>query len=55
MPIASIFSVAPPYVSSNVVSELQKRGLYHKEYAGNTLRENIGVPVPPVRDWSSQE
>ena len=34
MPIASIFSVAPPYVSSNVVPELQKRGLYHKEYAG---------------------
>ena len=26
--------------------ELQRRGLYHKEYAGQMLRENLGVPVP---------
>ena len=38
-----------------IVPELQKRGLYHKDYAGNTLRENIGVPVPPVRDWHSRD
>ena len=26
----------------HVVPELQKRGLYHKDYAGKTLRENLG-------------
>jgi FMN-dependent oxidoreductase (nitrilotriacetate monooxygenase family) len=31
-----------------VVPELQKRGLYHREYAGRTLRENLGLPMPSV-------
>lgn len=39
-------------IVNHVVPELQRRGLYHKDYAGTTLRENVGVPVPPVRDWS---
>lgn len=26
-----------------VVPELQRRGLYHKDYAGTTLRENLGL------------
>ena len=42
-------------IVNHVVPELQKRGLYHKDYAGTTLRENVGVPVPPVRDWHSQD
>jgi FMN-dependent oxidoreductase (nitrilotriacetate monooxygenase family) len=29
-----------------VVPELQRRGLYHKDYAGATLRENLGLPRP---------
>ena len=29
-----------------VVPELQRRGLHQKEYAGNTLRENLGLPIP---------
>jgi FMN-dependent oxidoreductase (nitrilotriacetate monooxygenase family) len=29
-----------------VVPELQRRGLYHREYAGATLRENLGLPRP---------
>jgi FMN-dependent oxidoreductase (nitrilotriacetate monooxygenase family) len=29
-----------------VVPELQRRGLFRKEYAGVTLRENLGVPRP---------
>jgi FMN-dependent oxidoreductase (nitrilotriacetate monooxygenase family) len=29
-----------------VAPELQRRGLYHKEYAGATLRENLGLPIP---------
>ena len=41
-------------VVSHVVPELQRRGLYHKDYAGTTLRENVGVPAPPVGDWRSR-
>ena len=26
--------------------ELQRRGLYHKDYTGATLRENLGLPIP---------
>jgi FMN-dependent oxidoreductase (nitrilotriacetate monooxygenase family) len=29
-----------------VVPELQRRGLFHKDYAGTTLRENLGLPRP---------
>ncbi|WP_019536326.1 LLM class flavin-dependent oxidoreductase [Paenibacillus ginsengihumi] len=29
-----------------VVPELQRRGLFHTEYAGATLRENLGLPRP---------
>ena len=28
------------------VPELQRRGLFHKDYAGPTLRENLGLPRP---------
>ncbi|MGD9802673.1 MAG: LLM class flavin-dependent oxidoreductase [Hyphomicrobiaceae bacterium] len=31
-----------------VVPELQRRGLYHKDYAGTTLRENLGLARPTV-------
>ena len=30
----------------HVVPELQRRGLYHKDYTGATLRENLGIPIP---------
>jgi alkanesulfonate monooxygenase SsuD/methylene tetrahydromethanopterin reductase-like flavin-dependent oxidoreductase (luciferase family) len=36
---------------SHVIPELQRRGLYHKDYAGKTLRENLGLPRPPVGAW----
>jgi FMN-dependent oxidoreductase (nitrilotriacetate monooxygenase family) len=29
-----------------VVPELQRRGVYHKDYRGETLRENLGLPFP---------
>ncbi len=32
-----------------VVPELQRRGLFHEDYAGTTLRENLGLPRPVVR------
>ena len=34
-----------------VVPELQRRGLFRKEFAGTTLRENLALPVPPVGAW----
>jgi alkanesulfonate monooxygenase SsuD/methylene tetrahydromethanopterin reductase-like flavin-dependent oxidoreductase (luciferase family) len=34
-----------------VVPELQRRGLFRKEYTGRTLRENLGVPIPQVGTW----
>ena len=35
----------------HVIPELQRRGLYHKDYTGKTLRENLGLPRPPVGAW----
>ena len=32
---------------AHVIPEVQRRGLYHKDYAGKTLRENLGLPRPP--------
>jgi FMN-dependent oxidoreductase (nitrilotriacetate monooxygenase family) len=32
-----------------VVPELRRRGLFRHEYEGATLRENLGLPVPPNR------
>jgi FMN-dependent oxidoreductase (nitrilotriacetate monooxygenase family) len=34
-----------------VVPELQRRGLFHTEYEGATLRENLGLPRPAVGSW----
>jgi alkanesulfonate monooxygenase SsuD/methylene tetrahydromethanopterin reductase-like flavin-dependent oxidoreductase (luciferase family) len=33
------------------VPELQRRGLFQKEYAGPTLRDNLGLPIPRAADW----
>jgi len=30
-----------------VIPELQRRGLFRKQYEGNTLRERMGLPLPP--------
>jgi FMN-dependent oxidoreductase (nitrilotriacetate monooxygenase family) len=35
----------------HVVPELQRRGLFHKDYRGVTLRENLGLPRPAVGAW----
>ena len=34
-----------------LVPELQRRGLFQKEYRGNTLRDNLGLPMPRAADW----
>ena len=38
-------------VVNHVIPELQRRGLFRTEYEGRTLRENLGLPVPPNR-WT---
>jgi FMN-dependent oxidoreductase (nitrilotriacetate monooxygenase family) len=52
------FVVAATYVPGayadfvdHVIPELQRRGLYHKDYAGPTLRQNLGLPKPAIGDW----
>jgi FMN-dependent oxidoreductase (nitrilotriacetate monooxygenase family) len=34
-----------------LVPELQRRGLFHKDYEGATLRDNLGLPIPRAADW----
>ena len=36
-----------------VVPELQRRGIFRKEYEGKTLRENLGLPRPKNRFFES--
>jgi FMN-dependent oxidoreductase (nitrilotriacetate monooxygenase family) len=36
---------------SFVVPELQRRGLFRRDFFGATLRENLGLPVPQIGDW----
>ena len=38
-----------------VVPELQRRGLMHLDYAGTTLRENLGLPKAERGDWKLKE
>jgi len=34
-----------------VVPELQRRGLFRREFAGKTLRENLGIAKAEIGDW----
>ncbi|MGH7209948.1 MAG: nitrilotriacetate monooxygenase, partial [Acetobacteraceae bacterium] len=34
-----------------VVPELQRRKLFHEDYTGTTLRENLGLPKPARGAW----
>ena len=50
------FTVQFPYVPGGLVDfvdklvpELQRRGIFRKEYTGKTLRENLGLPRPENR------
>jgi alkanesulfonate monooxygenase len=47
------FNIMPPYLPGAlddfvdlVIPELQERGLFHREYTGTTLRENLGLALP---------
>jgi len=53
------FNIMFPYVPGGlddfvdrVVPELQRRGLFRREYEGRTLRENLGLPRPENRFFS---
>lgn len=53
------FNVMFPYLPEGlddfvdkVVPELQRRGLFRREYQGKTLRENLGLPRPENRFFS---
>src|SRR5690606_38637255 len=41
--------------SNLVVPELQRRGIFRKEYTGATLRENMGLERPAVGAWRSRK
>ena len=50
------FTIMFPYLPGGlddfvrgVIPELQRRGLFRKEYEGKTLRENLGLPRPGNR------
>ena len=50
------FVLVPPYFPAAfdefidlVVPELQRRGIFRRDYSGFTLREHLGLPVPPNR------
>ena len=54
------FNVMFPYLPGGlddfvdrVVPELQRRGLFRREYEGQTLRENLGLPRPANRFFQS--
>jgi alkanesulfonate monooxygenase len=50
------FNFIPAYLPGSlddfvnmVIPELQRRGLFRKEYSGRTLREHLGLPRPESR------
>ena len=50
------FNVLPPYMPGAledfvnlVIPELQRRGLFRREYEGRMLRDNLGLPRPASR------
>jgi alkanesulfonate monooxygenase len=55
------FNVMFPYLPEGlddfvdkVVPELQRRGLFRREYEGKTLRENLGLPRPGNRFFETR-
>jgi alkanesulfonate monooxygenase len=54
------FNIMFPYLPEGlndfvdkVIPELQRRGIFRKEYEGRTLRENLGLPRPKNRFFES--
>jgi alkanesulfonate monooxygenase SsuD/methylene tetrahydromethanopterin reductase-like flavin-dependent oxidoreductase (luciferase family) len=38
-----------------VIPELQRRGLFRKQFTGATLRENLGLPRPAIGAWRAAQ
>lgn len=38
-----------------LVPALQRRGLFQHDYAGPTLRETLGLPIPRAADWHARK
>ena len=56
------FTIMFPYLPgglddfcARVVPELQRRGLFRREYEGKTLRENLGLPRPTNRFFETRK
>jgi alkanesulfonate monooxygenase len=56
------FTIMFPYLPeglddfcNKVVPELQRRGLFRREYEGKTLRENLGLPRPENRFYETRK
>lgn len=56
------FTVALPFlpqglddVTGRLVPELQRRGIFRKDYVGTTLREHLGLPRPENRFFSGED
>jgi len=55
------FTIMFPYLPGGlddfveqVVPELQRRGIFRREYEGRTLRENLGLPRPENRNFEAR-
>ena len=55
------FTIMFPYLPgglddfvNGVVPELQRRGIFRREYEGKTLRENLGLPRPENRFFQAR-
>jgi alkanesulfonate monooxygenase len=55
------FNIMFPYLPGGlddfvdqVIPELQRRGIFRREYEGTTLRENLGLPRPDNRFFPAQ-
>jgi alkanesulfonate monooxygenase len=56
------FTIMFPYLPGGlddfveqVVPELQRRGIFRREYEGKTLRENLGLPRPKNRYFETRK
>jgi alkanesulfonate monooxygenase SsuD/methylene tetrahydromethanopterin reductase-like flavin-dependent oxidoreductase (luciferase family) len=56
------FTIMFPYLPgglddfvNQVVPELQRRGIFRREYEGKTLRENLGLPRPENRFFETRK
>ncbi len=56
------FTIMFPYLPeglddfcAKLVPELQRRGLFRRDYEGRTLRENLGLPRPENRFFETRK